>query len=86
MPDINSLTSTRCQRTHERTIHGELPPPKGAKLWVGNGTGMSSCNGCEEEIANDEREYELVFSEAVALFFHTECFSTWTDVTAVKRV
>src|SRR4051812_3507131 len=43
MPGTTSLTSTPCRRTHERTIHGELPSPKDAKLRVGKATGMSSC-------------------------------------------
>lgn len=85
MPGSKSLTRTRCQATHERTVRGELPPPSDAKLWVGKGTGMSSCNGCEEKIADDEREYELVFSGDVAMWFHGECFSTWTELTAENR-
>ena len=84
MSQTQSPTSTRCQRTHKRALQGELPPPKEAKLWVGNGTGMSRCNGCEEIIGRAEREYELLFTGDVAMWFHAECFRTWTELTAAN--
>ena len=68
--------SPRAIRTWLKMKNGGLPTDGVRRRWVGPGHGQR-CNGCGDDIAAHETEFEVDFSDALLLRLHRDCFRTW---------
>ena len=55
---------------------GLLPRGRPSKMWVGPGTGKI-CDGCEQPITKDDREYEFDLPGRPILRLHQACMEAW---------
>jgi hypothetical protein len=67
---------SRRRRTLDKILLGGLPVPIDEKVWVGPGS-LKLCNGCDEPIKAEDREFELDVLNALTLRFHAECYAAW---------
>jgi hypothetical protein len=62
---------------------GLLPRECPPKMWVGPGTGKS-CDGCDQLITKDDREYEFDLPEWPTLRLHHACMEAWRVHRAIQ--
>ena len=74
----------RALRTWVKMKNGGLPTNGVRRRWVGPGHGQR-CNGCGDDIAEHETEFEIDFSDALLLRFHRDCFKTWQTFDGERR-
>jgi hypothetical protein len=80
-PPPGDAGTTRTERTIEKTRRNGLPTSKGGKVRGGHGSSVR-CDGCDEPITQNEREFEVAIAEALTFHFHAECHAAWLAFTA----
>jgi hypothetical protein len=76
LPPPSEPNATRTERTIEKTRRNGLPRSHAAKIWAGHGS-SKRCDGCDEPITEEEREFEAEVVDHGTFRFHTECHAAW---------